>query len=96
MPIPNFCGRTRREFLWQSGCGFGGVARRPGGVCLQGVAGARSLGLWLSGGRDDDDFVLLLRQLVRGSYKGHLGPETDVTASAVPSGPIGMAGTGGD
>src|SRR5438093_13668616 len=22
----NFCGRTRREFLWQSGCGFGGMA----------------------------------------------------------------------
>jgi hypothetical protein len=22
----NFCGRTRREFLWQTGCGFGGVA----------------------------------------------------------------------
>jgi hypothetical protein len=22
----NFCGRTRREFLWQSGCGFAGVA----------------------------------------------------------------------
>ena len=22
----NFCGRTRREFLWQSGCGFGGAA----------------------------------------------------------------------
>jgi hypothetical protein len=75
---------------------FGGVARRPGGVCLQGVAGARSLRLWLSGGRDDDEFVLLLRQLVRGSYKGHLGPETGVTASALPAGPIGMAGTGGD
>jgi hypothetical protein len=23
---PNFCGRTRREFLWQSGCGFAGTA----------------------------------------------------------------------
>jgi len=22
----SFCGRTRREFLWQSGCGFGGAA----------------------------------------------------------------------
>jgi hypothetical protein len=22
----NFCGRTRREFLWQTGCGFAGVA----------------------------------------------------------------------
>lgn len=26
MSKPNFCGRTRREFIWQSGCGFGGVA----------------------------------------------------------------------
>src|SRR5436190_4011027 len=26
MTVSNFCGRTRREFLWQSGCGFGGVA----------------------------------------------------------------------
>ncbi len=23
---PNFCGRTRREFLWETGCGFGAVA----------------------------------------------------------------------
>ena len=23
---PNFCGRTRREFLWQTGAGFGGLA----------------------------------------------------------------------
>ncbi len=23
---PNFCGRTRREFLWQTGAGFGGAA----------------------------------------------------------------------
>jgi hypothetical protein len=26
MNAPNFCGRTRREFLWQTGCGFTGVA----------------------------------------------------------------------
>jgi hypothetical protein len=26
MNIPNFCGRTRREFLWQSGAGFAGTA----------------------------------------------------------------------
>jgi len=78
---------------------FGGVARRRGGVRLQGVAGARPLNVWLSGGRDDDDFVLLLRQLVRGSYKGQLGPEAAAPqGEAVPSGrgPIGMAGAGGD
>jgi hypothetical protein len=79
---------------------FGGVARRPGGVRLQGVAGARPLTVWLSGGRDDDEFVLLLRQLVRGSYKGRLGPEAGVPINeAAPStgpGPIGIAGAGGD
>ena len=26
MTISNFCGRTRREFLWQSGAGFAGTA----------------------------------------------------------------------
>jgi hypothetical protein len=80
---------------------FGGVARRRGGVRLQGVAGARPQTIWLSGGRDDDEFVLLLRQLVRGSYKGHLGPEAGAPAvEPVPSpsgaGPIGIAGAGGD
>jgi hypothetical protein len=74
---------------------FGGVARRRGGVRLQGVAGARPLTIWLSGGRDDDDFVLLLRQLVRGSYKGQVGPEASAPLSDPVPGPIGMAGAGG-
>lgn len=77
---------------------FGGVARRRGGVRLQGVAGARSQTVWLSGGREDDEFVLLLRQLVRGSYKGHLGPEAGdllisiLDPAASPVSPIGVAG----
>src|SRR5262245_49934032 len=25
-PAPEFCGRTRREFLWQAGAGFAGAA----------------------------------------------------------------------
>jgi hypothetical protein len=77
---------------------FGGVARRPGGVRLQGVAGARPQTIWLSGGRDDDEFVLLLRQLVRGSYKGFMGPDASLASDAIPSapgpGPIGIAGAG--
>lgn len=74
---------------------FGGVARKPGRVRLQGVAGARPLDLWLSGDTNDDDFVLLLRQLVRGSYKGHLGPETGGRAGEpVRSQPIGMVNSG--
>lgn len=79
---------------------FGGVARRPGGVRLQGVAGARPQTIWLSGGRDDDEFVLLLRQLVRGSYKGFMGPEAaqvgEPVAAAPGPGPIGIAGAGAD
>ncbi len=54
---------------------FGGVTRRKGGVRLQGVAGARGLTVWLSSSRDDDETVLLLRQLVRGAYTGRVGPE---------------------
>ena len=26
MTTPNFCGRTRREMLWQTGSGFAGLA----------------------------------------------------------------------
>lgn len=78
---------------------FGGVARRAGGVRLQGVAGARPQTIWLSGGRDDDEFVLLLRQLVRGSYKGFMGPDAAPAPDAMPvapgPGPIGIAGAGG-
>jgi hypothetical protein len=75
---------------------FGGVARRPGGVRLQGVAGARPLTVWLSGDRDDDEFVLLLRQLVRGSYQGRLGPEAglpviDPVQAAAAARSIGVA-----
>lgn len=75
---------------------FGGVARRPGGVRLQGVAGARPLTVWLSGGREDDDFVLLLRQLVRGSYKYQGRGEADpaaVAGAAVST--VRMVGVGG-
>jgi hypothetical protein len=59
---------------------FAGVARRPGGARLQGIAGARGLGVWLAGSRDVDETVLLLRQLVRGSYQGHahVSPATTV------------------
>jgi hypothetical protein len=53
---------------------FGGVGRRPGGARLQGIAGARGMTVWLSDSRGDDEFVLLLRRLVRGSYKGEIGP----------------------
>lgn len=60
---------------------FAGVARRPAGARLQGIAGARGLGVWLAGSHDIDETVLLLRQLVRGSYQGH--PIVSTTAAAV-------------
>ena len=74
---------------------FGGVVRRPGGVRLQGVAGARPLTVWLSGGRDDDEFVHVLRQLVRGSYKGELGPDAAVAPAGAAPGTVQIAGVGG-
>ena len=63
-------GRTRVR-RWTE---FGGVARRPGGARLQGISGARGLTVWLAGARDADETILLLRQMVRGSYKGDIGP----------------------
>ena len=62
---------------------FGGVARRGGGARLQGISGGRGMTVWLSGSRDDDDHVLLLRRLVRGAYKGEIGP-TSRRRSAEP------------
>ncbi|HEV2127858.1 MAG TPA: hypothetical protein VGR22_04485, partial [Thermomicrobiales bacterium] len=37
---------------------------------LQGAAGARDLQVWLSGSRGDDEFILLLRRMITGAYKG--------------------------
>ena len=74
---------------------FGGVARRPGGARLQGVAGARGMTIWLAGARDADETILLLRQLVRGSYQGHRGPvlaeprTQEPTASPLDPAPAG-------
>lgn len=49
---------------------FAGVSRAPGGARLQGVAGARDMRIWLSGSIGDDEFVALLRRMIRGAYKG--------------------------
>ena len=37
---------------------------------LQGVAGVRGMRVWLSGSRGDDEFVALLRRLIKRAYKG--------------------------
>lgn len=49
---------------------FAGVSRATGGARLQGVAGSRDMRIWLSGSRGDDEFLLLLRSMIRGGYKG--------------------------
>lgn len=61
---------------------FGGVGRRRSGARLQGISRSRGMTVWLSDSRGDDEFVLLLRQLVRGAYKGQIGPATRVPQSA--------------
>lgn len=59
-------GRTRFR-RWTE---FAGVSRAPGGARLQGAAGARDRRIWLSGSRGDDEFLALLRRMIRDAYKG--------------------------
>lgn len=63
-------GRFRR---WTE---FAGVRRSPYGAVLVGGQRLGSYPIYLSGGREDDDFVLTLKNLVRDSYKG-LATEQD-------------------
>jgi hypothetical protein len=49
---------------------FAGVSRAPGGARLQGAAGARDKRIWLSRSREDDEFLALLRRMIRNAYKG--------------------------
>ena len=59
-------GKTRSR-RWTE---FGGLSRRRGGARLQGIAGAPGMTVWLSGSRDDDEFVLRLRRLIKRAYQG--------------------------
>ncbi len=49
---------------------FAGVSRAPAAPRLQGAAGARDRRIWLSGSRGDDEFLALLRRMIRSAYKG--------------------------
>lgn len=71
---------------------FAGVARRRWSVRLQGIGGGGSRGMtvWLSGDRDDDEFVLILRQLVRGSYQGWIDPEAEDAPAFGPEAGSGL------
>jgi hypothetical protein len=50
---------------------FAGVRRTRFGASLVGISGGRSMAIWLSGGRDDDQFIHFLRQTIKNAYKGH-------------------------
>jgi hypothetical protein len=52
---------------------FAAVRRAPGGARLIGVPKARGMHIWLSGSRGDDEFLLFLRQTLKGAYKGTSG-----------------------
>ncbi len=52
---------------------FAGVRRAPGGARLVGVNRKMGLQIWLSGSRDDDEFLQFLRQTVRNAYQGKSG-----------------------
>jgi len=59
---------------------FAGVSRSRGGVVMQGVPGSRRMMIWLAGGREDDEFIHLLRQSIRSAYKGDSALGTDAYA----------------
>lgn len=49
---------------------FAGVVRGTGGARMLGAAGARPYRIWLSGSLGDDEFLLLLRTMIKSAYKG--------------------------
>ncbi len=67
---------------------FAGVARRPGGARLQSIAGGRAFTVWLAGTGNADEAILAMRQLVRGSYQGHLIEVEHGTDDSQPFAPI--------
>jgi hypothetical protein len=49
---------------------FAGVERAPGGARLKPLPNTHRAHIWLSGSRGDDDFLQLMRVLIRNAYKG--------------------------
>jgi hypothetical protein len=54
---------------------FAGVERAPGGARLKPLPNRHPAHIWLSGSRGDDDFLQLMRVLIRNAYKG----KSDIT-----------------
>lgn len=57
---------------------FAGVTRSAQGALMRGTQGTRGYQVYLSGSREDDEFVLTLKNLVRDSYKGKADTEADL------------------
>jgi hypothetical protein len=62
---------------------FAGVHRSAAGATLQTIRRGPGFPIWLSGSRDDDEFVHQLRSLIRDSYKGKLAPAPTELSSPV-------------
>lgn len=69
---------------------FGRVNRAPGGARLLPVSGTRGMRIWLSGSRGDDEFLLMLRSLIRDAYKG-AHDVVNIRPNQSPSGSDGAA-----
>lgn len=52
---------------------FAGVRRTRFGARMLGVNRTRGMNIWLSGSRDDDEFLHFLRQTQKNAYKGQFG-----------------------
>lgn len=58
---------------------FAGVERAPGGARLKPLPRTRQARIWLSGSRGDDEFLQVMRTLIRNAYQGRgekWAPET--------------------
>jgi hypothetical protein len=72
---------------------FGGVRRTAFGAQLVGMSGHRRMNIWLSGSRDDDEFLHFLRQTLKNAYKGQptVVSIDGITASASRIDPPGQS-----
>jgi len=69
----------RRTFgLFRRWTEFAGVERARGGARLKPVRTVAPARIWLSGSRGDDEFLQLLRTLIRNAYQGRPAASDDV------------------
>lgn len=64
---------------------FAGVYRSAAGASLQVIGRGRDVRIWLAGSRGDDEFVHLLRRMIRDSYKGKATYQVTTPTTPEPS-----------